>query len=263
MSQSNNPKQRASDSNKQKLIFKITHEENKIWIYEEYNKLIEGMKMYDKNWNKLCSYVTTKTYNEVVNCAQDILNKLTKFDQEPLEVIKKTPTSLLVNFIAGKDGSGNLLTGAKLNRVPRLIPGIIIPHVERREEIVVRKGKRKRPIIEEQVGIPQQVVNVEENKDKMCETLPIPPQVHKNALDIITQLKEEVHKVEKDLASEKAECKRYLDSDIQFKDFWESLEKCSTSLGKMLADIESFHKNIMPPQPLSVFQQPQKLKRQR
>ena len=46
------------------------------WTNEEHNRFLDGMKIYDRNWKKLESYVGTRTSSQIRSHAQKFFNKL-------------------------------------------------------------------------------------------------------------------------------------------------------------------------------------------
>eukprot|EP00826_Nyctotherus_ovalis_P001599 TRINITY_DN10267_c0_g1_i1.p1 TRINITY_DN10267_c0_g1~~TRINITY_DN10267_c0_g1_i1.p1 ORF type:complete len:297 (+),score=39.41 TRINITY_DN10267_c0_g1_i1:157-1047(+) len=253
-----------------KPVFKVIHTgpaENTKWSSEEHAALINAIRAYKQNWDKICPCVPTKKRSEVVSEAESILRKFTVFNKDPVELIQNTSTQSLIQFIAGK--SEEVKRGDRQNKVPKVVPKHaktvatnlntpLNPSKKMGKNVLKRSTNSsaapsqktmKRTKLKDSLQVEGNVPVVEEEKKEGKRVISLIPPLAKESLDVITKLsniQNEARFISNKLRTEEASCNSLSDTDKDFKNYRDSLVKCCSALQNIVSDIHFIHVNTMP-----------------
>lgn len=267
-------KKGAAPKREVKPVFRIVHTEpveNPKWTSEEHTALINAIRMYKQNWDKICPCVPAKRRSEIVSEAESILNKLAVFSKDPVGLIQNTSTPSLKQFITGE--SEEVKRGDKQSEVSKAI-------LEHAKTVVANlntplnpsKNALKRSVnssaapsqkamkktkLKDRLHMESSVSAIEEKKKEDKRAISLIPPIAKESLDVLTKLsniQNEARLISSKLRTEEASCNLLLDEDKDFKSYRDSLVKCCSALQNIVSDIHFIHVSTVPEHPRSVPQ---------
>eukprot|EP00826_Nyctotherus_ovalis_P007920 TRINITY_DN1203_c0_g1_i12.p1 TRINITY_DN1203_c0_g1~~TRINITY_DN1203_c0_g1_i12.p1 ORF type:complete len:306 (+),score=94.79 TRINITY_DN1203_c0_g1_i12:184-1101(+) len=251
-----------------KPVFRITTVEAPEyipWSMEECMNLVKGMQQHGLNWEIVGPLVATKSKEQVEAQGQRLMDKIEKIFGNAIEFIKNRPPEALIDYL------DNMKRGEERKSDARNVP-IQSEEVDRKEpseefienapskkpspQPAKAKKAKKKKVKEEPQDPPEPPVLNEEVKIHQEIPQPFPqilPQVMMpyqipNIISQLYEIKNELGLVSGNLNAEKPNCKSLLDTDAQFKYYWDALEKCSSSLQNIVSDIYYIHVNSQPVQ---------------
>lgn len=251
-----------------KPVFRITTVEAPEyipWSMEECTRLVRGMQEHGLNWEAVGPLVATKSKEQVEVQGRKLMDKIEKVFGNAIEFIKNRPPEALIEYLDNvkrgeeRKGDGRMMA-AQAEEVDRKqsseefienAPG----KKPSPQPVKAKKAKKKKvkeepqeplepPALNEEVKIHQEVP---QHFPQMLPQVMMPYQVP-NIISQLYEIKNELGLVSSNLTAEKPNCKSLLDTDTQFKYYWDALEKCSSSLQNIVSDIYYIHVNSQPVQ---------------